>query len=125
MSTQINLTARRVRQLREDLHLTQAELAARANLAPSTISGIEKGYQGISKSAEVLALTLGTTIDYLYGLTNNPLRPNEEEDLARPALLTTIVEELERLDEIDQQIILQMAMTLRLARERRSPRVVE
>lgn len=120
-----NLTARRVRQLREDLHLSQTELAARMGLAPSTISGIERGHQGISSSAEALAAALGTTIDYLYGRTDNPLRPEEEDERVRPALLSNIVAEIEDLDEIDQQVILQMAMTLRLAGERRKSRVIE
>ena len=118
-------TADRVRLLRSYLRLSQAALGQRVGVSKSTISGIERGAQGISGIADRLAKVLGTTTDYLYGLTDNPLPPNEDAEEQPPAALrTAILDELERLDEIDQQVVYQMAMTLRLARERRTPRVI-
>jgi len=123
---QRRLTAKRIRQLRDDLGWDQEELGKRTGVAKQTISGYETGRAGISRIADRIAHALGTTTDYLYGLTDNPLPPNEDEDDQPPApLRTAILDELERLDEIDQQILYQMAMTLRLARERRSPRVIQ
>ena len=123
---QRRLTAKRIRQLRDDLGWDQEELGKRIGVAKQTISGYETGRAGISRIADRIAHALGTTTDYLYGLTDNPLPPNEDEDDQPPApLRTAILDELERLDEIDQQILYQMAMTLRLARERRSPRVIQ
>lgn len=118
---------RRVELLRNDLGWTQEELGQRVGLAKSTISGIETGTSGITRSADRLATALGTTTDYLFLLTDNPLPPDETEEEGTPAtpLRTAIIDELERLDEIDQQILYQMAMTLRLAKERRTPRVIQ
>ena len=119
-------TADRVRLLRGYLRLSQEALGQRVGVAKSTISGIERGAQGISGIAGDLARALGTTTDYLLLLSDNPLPPNDEgEAQLVPPLRAAILDELERLDEIDQQILYQMAMTLRVARERRNPRVVE
>lgn len=122
-------TVRRLKQLRGDLGLSQVEIAERVGVAPSTISGIETGAQGISGIAERLAQALGTTTDYLYGLTDNPLPPNDEEEDERPsanAARAALLAEYDRLDEIDQQVMYQMAITLRQAKERRkTTRVIE
>lgn len=116
-------TIRRMKQLRGDLGLSQVEVAEKVGVAPSTISGIETGAQGISGIAEKLATALGTTTDYLYGLTDNPLPPDDEEDederQPANAARNTLLSEYDRLDEIDQQVLVQMAVTLRLAKERR------
>ena len=126
MSQKQESTANRVRLLRGYLHLSQEALGQRVGVAKSTISGIERGAQGISGITGELARALGTTTDYLLLLSDNPLPPNDEgEAQLVPPLRAAILDELERLDEIDQQILYQMAMTLRVARERRNPRVVE
>lgn len=130
MSEHKESTADRVRLLRGYLRLSQEALGQRVGVSKSTISGIEREAQGISGIAERLAKVLGTTTDYLYGLTDNPLPPDDDEeederaatDLARDALLA----EYDRLDEIDQQALHQIAVTLRLAKERRkTQRVIE
>lgn len=127
MSQKQESTANRVRLLRGYLHLSQEALGQRVGVAKSTISGIERGAQGISGITGELARALGTTTDYLLLLTDNPLPPPNDEDEAQlvPPLRAAILDELEHLDEIDQQVLYQMAMTLRLAREMRNPRVVE
>lgn len=129
MSEQKDSTAKRVRLLRSYLQLSQEELGQRVGVSKSTISGIERGAQGISGIAERLAKVLGTTTDYLYGLTENPQPPNdEEEDEPRAAnpVREALHVEIDQADEIDQQVLYQMAVTLRLARERRrTQRVIE
>lgn len=129
MSEQKDSTAKRVRLLRSYLELSQEELGHRVGVSKSTISGIERGAQGISGIADRLATVLGTTTDYLYGLTDNPLPPNdEEEDEPRAAnpVREALHVEIDQADEIDQQVLYQMAVTLRLARERRrTQRVIE
>ena len=120
------LTAKRIKQLREDFGWDQQELGGRIGVAKQTISGYETGRADIGRIADRLASALGTTTDYLYGVSDNPLPPNDEDEAQLvPPLRAAILDELERLDEIDQQILYQMAMTLRVARERRNPRVVE
>lgn len=127
---QRRLTAKRIKQLRDDLGWTQTDLAEKLGVAKQTISGFETGRGGISRSADRLAQALGTTTDYLYGLTDNPLPPNDEQldeetKRANP-VFDAILAEVERMDEIDQQVIYQMAVTLRLAKERRrTQRVIE
>jgi transcriptional regulator with XRE-family HTH domain len=119
-----------VRLLRGYLRLSQEALGQRVGVSKSTISGIERGAQGISGIAGKLAEVLGTTTDYLYGLTDNPLPPNDEQldeetKRANP-VVDAILAEVEHMDEIDQQVIYQMAVTLRLAKERRrTQRVIE
>ena len=126
MSQKQESTANRVRLLRGYLHLSQEALGQRVGVAKSTISGIERGAQGISGITGELARALGTTTDYLLLLSDNPIPPNDEgEAQLVPPLRAAILDELEHLDEIDQQVLYQMAMTLRVARERRNPRVVE
>lgn len=121
-------TSKRVRLLRNDLGLSQAEVGQRVGVAKSTISGIERGTQGISGVADKLAKALGTTTDYLFGLSDNPLPAddNELDEPDRDPLRDALLAEYDRLDEIDRQVLYQMAVTLRLARERRrSQRVIE
>ena len=130
MSEHKESTADRVRLLRGYLRLSQEALGQRVGVSKSTISGIERGAQGISGIAGKLAEVLGTTTDYLYGLTDNPLPPNDEQldeetKRANP-VVDAILAEVEHMDEIDQQVIYQMAVTLRLAKERRrTQRVIE
>lgn len=122
---------KRVKQLRGDLGWTQSQLGQRLELTKYTISNIETGSHGISRIADRLAQTLGTTTDYLYGLTDNPLPPNdEEEDDERPpvnAARDALLAEYDRLDDLNQRALHEMAVTLRLTQERRktTQRVIE
>lgn len=122
-------TADRVKLLRGYLGLNQKQLARRISVSPSTINGIEKGRQGISGVGERLAAELGTTLDYLYGLTDNPLPPNDSDledestsrsDPGRDAFIRAYDE----ADEIERQAMREMMMTMRLLSERRKNRVV-
>jgi transcriptional regulator with XRE-family HTH domain len=79
----------RVRALRQELQLTQAELAHAAPVSQSYLSEIESGKRVSVGTLVVLGLAhaLHTSIDYLVGLTDDP-KPTEtlegltEEDWA-------------------------------------------
>lgn len=129
--TDIETTGKRMLWLRQRLGITQVELARQVNVRQSYISDIE--HNRATPSTQVMASianVLDTSIDYLLLRSDDPLSPNDEEeederaatDLARDALLA----EYDRLDEIDQQALHQIAVTLRLAKERRkTQRVIE
>lgn len=84
------LRGERVRQLREDLNMTQGELADAIVLsAPgvnqSHISQIERGVAGLRpESLAAVAVALETSVDYLLGLTDDPTR---REDMAEQVIL--------------------------------------
>jgi transcriptional regulator with XRE-family HTH domain len=68
----------RVRQLREDLGMSQAELARAVSrlvgaVNQSSISNVENGAKGLRVDALIaLTLALQTSSDYLLGLTDDP-----------------------------------------------------
>lgn len=65
--------ALRIRDLREDNDLTQAEIAALLNISQATYSRYETEALGIPHSSlETLADFYNTSVDYLLGRTNNP-----------------------------------------------------
>lgn len=104
--------------------MTQAELARKVNVRQSYVSDIE--HNRASPSAQVIssiADVLDTSVDFLLLRSEDPLPPHDEddEDERQPAnaARNTLLSEYDRLDEIDQQVLVQMAVTLRLAKERR------
>jgi transcriptional regulator with XRE-family HTH domain len=76
-------TGRRVEFARKQAGLTQAELAERAGIGsrPGTISDIEAGRQGLGKRTAEIARACGTTTDFLLGLTDDPGRPLNLDNL--------------------------------------------
>lgn len=61
----------RFRDLREDMDMTQQELAAKLNIRQSTLSQYENGQRQIPLNTLIqLALLFNTSTDYLLGLTN-------------------------------------------------------
>lgn len=64
---------RRIKDLREDMDLTQSRLAARLNVSQRSYSYYENGKRVISPDLLVrLAQFYGTSVDYILGLTDNP-----------------------------------------------------
>lgn len=78
----------RVKALREATGLTRKEFAESIGEYPGTYSAWENNSLAGAGSLPKLALTLGTTMDYLCGLTDEPLPPRDEQtvgvDLAAP-----------------------------------------
>jgi transcriptional regulator with XRE-family HTH domain len=65
----------RIKDLREQLRLSQEELAERSGLSQNHISQVERGTRGLSrKSLPKVASTLETSVAYLLGETNDPKR---------------------------------------------------
>lgn len=61
----------RFRDLREDMDMTQQELATHLNIRQSTLSQYENGQRQIPLNTLIqLALFFDTSTDYLLGLTN-------------------------------------------------------
>jgi len=61
----------RFRDLREDMDMTQQELATQLNIRQSTLSQYENGQRQIPLNTLIqLALLFNTSTDYLLGLTN-------------------------------------------------------
>lgn len=110
-------TGWRVKLLRTDRGLTQKELGERVGVATSTISGIERNAQGVSQLADRLAGALDTTTDYLLGRSDDPHPPaaqQPEDDITQ-----MILSEMGRLGAVDRWALYEIALTLRLASERR------
>ena len=64
----------RIKSMREDRDLTQKQMAAVLHVAQTTYSDYERGKINIPlDSLKQLALFLGTSIDYLLNLTDNPV----------------------------------------------------
>ena len=82
----------RVKALREATGLTRKEFAESIGEYPGTYSAWENNSLAGAGSLPKLALTLGTTMDYLCGLTDDPLPPRDEwragVDLAAPEWLS-------------------------------------
>ena len=80
--------AQRIQEVRLRRKLTQKELAGRIGRhSPQMISRIERGHSNVSAdSLLAVAKALDVSVDYLYGLTDNPLPVAELE--ARLASLT-------------------------------------
>lgn len=67
---------RRLRDLREDRDLTQAEVAAFLGMKQPQYFRYEQGYRDIPTDLLIrLANYYETTTDYILGLTDNPARP--------------------------------------------------
>ena len=66
----------RIRNLREDKDLTQTDIAKILNMSQTGYSKYETGENDIPTSVLIkLAEFYNTSIDYLLGITNNPVKP--------------------------------------------------
>jgi transcriptional regulator with XRE-family HTH domain len=78
-----DLVGERIQLLRRRRGLTQPQLAMRCGMGIATLSRIEKGHQSVmGEKIVALAQELGTTSDYLLGLTDKidkPERVTESE----------------------------------------------
>lgn len=75
----MQMQCNRMRDLREDAELSQAELAAALDIAQTTYSGYERGFR--EPSLEMLcriADFFHTSTDYLLGRTDDPALPADK-----------------------------------------------
>lgn len=103
--------AARLKQLRSERGISQAALARKLNISQSTVGGWETcqrepTLQGIESIADVF----GVTIDYLFGLTDNPLSLIKSET---PYVEVTpfekrIIDTYRALPEVEQMMICRM-----------------
>ena len=86
----------RLRKLRKQRNLTQGQLATYGQVSQPTISQLESGWiQDITGEALArLAKALGTTTDYLLGLTDDPRRPAERDYKAIAEGIDTLTEKI-------------------------------
>lgn len=121
-------TGQRIREIRENRGIFQAELAKMVNISESVMSRIEKGDRAVrDDELKEIAKSLNVSADYLIGRSENPmLSRTDERDIARN------VEEMKRnlengslrmsldgeeiTDEVKQFILDQIENTLTLAK---------
>jgi transcriptional regulator with XRE-family HTH domain len=73
LGERIHLTRRRA-------GLSQVELAARADISPTTLNRVELGRQKLyAETLVTLAQILGVSVDYLVGMTDDD-RPRAQQD---------------------------------------------
>lgn len=107
----------RLRLLREERGLNQSELGRLSGVARSQISRIEKEERpgvGAVMIAQI-ARALGTTSDYLIGLTDDPSLPTRFDWQAHPdqlRRLQRLVERLARLPEARQRRVMDGVLML-------------
>lgn len=62
----------RLKELRQNLDLTQEDIAESLDVTAKTVSSWERGQKINSDNLQRLASTLHTSTDFLLGLTNDP-----------------------------------------------------
>jgi len=71
------IVGERVLRLRRQAYLTQPELAEKADMSVTTLNRVENAHQSLYMEKIVaLAEALGTTADYLLGLSDDPKQPS-------------------------------------------------
>lgn len=78
-------TGQRIREIRENRGIFQAELAKMVNISESVMNRIEKGDRAVrDDELKEIAKTLNVSADYLIGRSENPmLSRTNERDIAR------------------------------------------
>jgi transcriptional regulator with XRE-family HTH domain len=73
------IVGERVLLLRRRVKLSQPELAQQAGMSVTTLNRVENAHQSLYMEKIVaLATALGTTTDYLLGLSDHPSTPQDE-----------------------------------------------
>src|SRR5256885_4675099 len=72
------IVGERVVLLRRRARLSQPELAQQADMSVTTLNRVENAHQSLyMEKIAALAMALGTTADYLLGLSDDPGKPRE------------------------------------------------
>ncbi len=105
----------RIRALRRRRGLTQAALAARAELSEITISSIERGiWQPRLATVAAIAKALAVSLDELVGWD----RPDDGRSRRRSTLLLQLETDLAALTDADLEVLVATAAALRAHRTR-------
>jgi transcriptional regulator with XRE-family HTH domain len=99
----------RVRRARTGLGFSQRELAAKLGIARATVSSYESGAREPSfEVAQKIAATLGVSINYLFGCTDDPRGTESVERLeaGRCPIYMEILEYLESMSLAEQEEVL-------------------
>ncbi|MDE0314665.1 MAG: helix-turn-helix transcriptional regulator [Candidatus Poribacteria bacterium] len=95
---------------REELNMTQTELAHAANLTPAAISQFESGTRKPSyDTMETLSYALRVTIDYLYGK-----KEYDSDDLLVDHRIAGMLEGMLNFSEKDKETLLEIYELVRL-----------
>jgi len=82
------IVGERVLVLRRRARLSQPELAQQADMSVTTLNRVENAHQSrIMEKIAALATALGTTADYLLGLSDDPEKASERPPQAATAPL--------------------------------------
>lgn len=113
----VGLIGARIRALREDLGLTQGQLAYKAGTTTAQVSRIERNERPGAQAVIVarIAAALDTTADYLLGVTNDPRVPevlDPEFDPEYALRLQRFAERTARLSPELQRRIMDAALLL-------------
>ena len=80
------IVGERVLLLRRRVRLSQPELADKADMSVTTLNRVENAHQSLyMEKIAALATALGTTADYLLGLSDAPEKASERPAQASPA----------------------------------------
>ncbi len=95
----IQVIGKRLATLRQLRRLTQSRLAALAGISPEEVYLVEKNRKPRVSAVVIgrLAAALGTTADYLLGLTADPTRPPRLDGRVEPVRLAGLLLFLEQL----------------------------
>jgi transcriptional regulator with XRE-family HTH domain len=104
----------RIRDLRNGNRWTQEELAEKLSLAKSTISLYEAGKREPDyETIKNIATCFNVTVDFLLGITINPKSNAKMEiTLKTGEVIDNLAEMMSRLNESDQQLILNTIKSL-------------
>ena len=81
------IVGERVLLLRRRARLSQPELAEKADMSVTTLNRVENAHQSLyMEKIAALATALGTTADYLLGLSDDPGKPGQRAAQEPPAL---------------------------------------
>ena|SRR5215467_13196287 len=80
------IVGERVLLLRRRVRLSQPELAKQADMSVTTLNRVENAHQSLyMEKIAALATALGTTADYLLGLSDDPGKPSTRSTQDAPA----------------------------------------
>lgn len=95
---------------REAAGLSQAELASKLKIHPSTLNGYEKGNHDPKSTGWIaIAKVCNVSVDYLLGLSDNPKEYYDESINAKDSKLQKIITCYNKMNPQGQELLLAQA----------------